>query len=161
LNKQYSKEEYEKMVEKIVEHMQKTGEWGEFHPALHSPVAYNESIAFDYFPLTKEEALSKGFKWKDKEKKDYLPATKEILACEDCGKNYKIAEMESGFYEKIHTPIPKKCPDCRHISRLKLKNPRKLWDRECGNCKAKITTSYSPERPEIVYCEKCYLENIK
>ena len=161
LNKQYSKEEYEKMVAKIVEHMQKTGEWGEFHPALHSPVAYNESIAFDYFPLTKEEALSKGFKWKDKEKKDYLPATKEILACEDCGKNYKIAEMESGFYEKIHTPIPKKCPDCRHISRLKLKNPRKLWDRECGNCKAKITTSYSPERPEIVYCEKCYLENIK
>jgi len=27
LNKQYSKEEYEELVPKIIEHMQKTGEW--------------------------------------------------------------------------------------------------------------------------------------
>lgn len=175
LNKQYTKNEYEQTVAKIVEHMIKTGEWGEFHHISHSPVAYNESVAFDFFPLSKEEALKKGFKWKDKEKKDYLPQKyvvpptlgevsdsilKEILACEDCGKNYKIVEMELDFYRKIHTPIPRKCPDCRHKARLQLKNPRKLWDRNCGKCSAKITTSFSPDRPEIVYCEKCYLETI-
>lgn len=175
LNKQYSKDEYGKMVAKIIDYMVKTEEWGEFHPSSLSPVVYNESIAFDYFSLTKEEALEKGFKWKDKENKDYLPQKyivsqtlgevpdsiiNEVLACDECGKNYKIVEMELGFYRKVHTPIPKKCPDCRHKARLQLKNPRKLWDRECGKCGSKIATSFSPDREEIVYCEKCYLENI-
>lgn len=160
LNKQYTEEEYEKMVAKIVEHMIKSGEWGEFLPSFLSPVAYNESIAFDYFPLTKEESLKKDFKWKDKENKDYQPANKEIFACEECTKNYKIVELEAEFYKKVHTPIPKKCPDCRHRARLKLKNPRNIWDRTCQKCGTKIATSFSPERPEVIYCEKCYLEAI-
>jgi len=175
LNKQYSPEEYEKTVGRIIEHMKETGEWGEFHHPSLSPMSYNESIAFDYFPITKEEALKKGFNWKDKDKKDYVPQkytvpqdienipdsiTKEILECENCGKNYKIVELELAFYKKIHTPIPKKCPDCRHKSRLRLKNPRKLWDRKCEKCKTNIVTSFSTNRPEIIYCEKCYLETV-
>jgi CxxC-x17-CxxC domain-containing protein len=173
LNKQYTKNEYGKMVAKIIEHMIKTGEWGEFLHHSLSSVTYNESVALDYFPLIKEKALERGFKWKDKEKKDYLPQKyvvpqtlgevmdsilNEILACESCGKNYKIVEMELGFYRKIHTPIPKKCPDCRHKARLQLKNPRKLWDRDCAKCGAEIATSFSPDRGEMVYCEKCYLD---
>ncbi|KKQ69473.1 MAG: hypothetical protein US89_C0001G0048 [Candidatus Peregrinibacteria bacterium GW2011_GWF2_38_29] len=37
LNKQYSEEEYKKLREKIVNHMRKTGEYGEFFPASISP----------------------------------------------------------------------------------------------------------------------------
>ncbi|NUJ97949.1 hypothetical protein HGA92_04150 [Candidatus Gracilibacteria bacterium] len=51
LNKQYTKEEYEKIVPKIIEHMMKTGEWGEFFPSSLSPFGYNETVAQEYYPI--------------------------------------------------------------------------------------------------------------
>jgi hypothetical protein len=45
LNKQYSKDEYEKLVPKIIEHMKSTGEWAEFFPVELSPFSYNETAA--------------------------------------------------------------------------------------------------------------------
>jgi hypothetical protein len=52
LNKQYTKEEYEKLLPKIIAHMKKTGEWGEFFPISISPFNYEETPAMDYYPLT-------------------------------------------------------------------------------------------------------------
>jgi len=43
---------------------------------------------------------------------------------------------------------------------MKLRNPRKLYDRKCDKCSIDIKTTYSPERPEIVYCEECYNKEI-
>jgi hypothetical protein len=51
LNKQYSKEEYEKLMARIIEHMTGTGEWGEFFPAQLSPFDYEESAASEFYPL--------------------------------------------------------------------------------------------------------------
>ena len=58
LNKQYTKEEYEAIVPKIIEQMQRNGERGEFFPSSISPFGYNETIAQEYFPYTREKALS-------------------------------------------------------------------------------------------------------
>ncbi len=188
LNKQYTKEEYETLVPKIIDHMRETGEWGEYFPASISPFAYNETIAQEEFPLTRDEVLGRGWRWRESEKKDYQPQTcdlaeniadvpeaitEELLACvcadcggscphagAACGKNYRIIPQELRFYKKMRLPIPQKCPDCRHRNRLKLRNPRTLWDRKCQKCEAAIKTTYSPERPEIVCCEKCYLETV-
>ncbi len=175
LNKQYSKEEYEKLVPKIIEHMKKTEEYGEFFPIEISPFAYNETIAQDYYPLRKEEALAKGYGWKDPDEREYLAQSytipdmindvpdiivKEILACETCKKNYKIVPQELKIYKKRKIPVPHKCPDCRHKLRLEMRNPRKLWDRKCAKCSKDIKTSYSPERAETVYCESCYLAQV-
>ncbi|MFC1655653.1 hypothetical protein ACFL3C_02175 [Patescibacteria group bacterium] len=175
LNKQYSEEEYEKLASKIVEHMIKTGEWGEFLPASMSPFAYNETIAQDYYPLKKEEALQKGYRWKEPDQKEYQPKTyvipddikevpdsimNEILACSDCGKNYKIIQQEYDFYQKFNLPISRKCPDCRHKDRMKLRNLRKLHNGNCDKCNADIQTTYSPDHSEKVYCERCYLESV-
>src|SRR3989344_1335581 len=70
-NKQYSKEEYEKLLPQLIEHMKKYNEWGFFFPKELSPFAYNESIVNEYMPLTKEQALAQGFKWRDD-----IPSTK-------------------------------------------------------------------------------------
>ncbi len=78
LNKQYSKEEYEKLVAKIIEHMKENKEWGEFPPIKYSPCGYNLSIAHQYTPLEKKEAVSRGYKWHDFDKKEYLSSTFEI-----------------------------------------------------------------------------------
>ena len=58
-NKQYTKEAYEEIVPKIIDHMIQTGERGEFFPIELSPFAYNETEAQTYYPLTQTEAQAK------------------------------------------------------------------------------------------------------
>ncbi|MFH0820457.1 MAG: zinc-ribbon domain containing protein [Candidatus Peregrinibacteria bacterium] len=173
LNKQYSKEEYEKLLPKIIEHMRATKEWGEFFPVTLSPFAYNESVAQRYFPLTKDEVLARFWAWhEDMEAKSYkgplysIPddihdvgdeITKSVLTCEATGKPYKIIPQELKFYREMNLPVPRRCPDQRHSDRMSLRNPRKLWSRTCGKCGVTIQSSYAPNRSEAVYCEKCYL----
>ncbi|MBT4367740.1 hypothetical protein HOD24_05125, partial [Candidatus Peregrinibacteria bacterium] len=62
-NKQYSAEEYEDLAERIVEHMKKTGEWGEFFPSSISGFGYNETMAQTFFPLEKDDAKKLGYSW--------------------------------------------------------------------------------------------------
>jgi len=45
LNKQYTKEEYFELKEKIIEHMKNTGEWGEYWPQSMCHFGYNETLA--------------------------------------------------------------------------------------------------------------------
>ncbi len=173
LNKQYEKEEWLALVPRIIEHMRKTKEYGEFFPMSLALFPYNESVAQEYYPLTREEALKKGFKWKEPDIREYqkqtyaMPedisrvpdsAANELLACGSCGKNYKIIAQELAFYKKMRLPIPKKCFNCRHLARMSLRNPRKLWPRKCEKCGVGVSSSYPPDRPEKVYCEKCFVE---
>ena len=54
LNKQYSREEYFALRERLVAHMKKTGEWGEFFPVSFSPYGHEESMGGDYFMVQEE-----------------------------------------------------------------------------------------------------------
>jgi predicted metalloendopeptidase len=45
--------------------------YGEFFPSELSPFCYNETIAQEYFPLTKEQAIKQGYKWKEREERNY------------------------------------------------------------------------------------------
>ncbi len=174
LNKQYTEAEYKELVPKIIAYMKKTGEWGQFFPARISPVAYNESIASDYYPLSQEEAERRGYKWKKEESKARYDGPKcevpdsieevdssllkSVLTCGVTGKNYRIIPQELKFYQDMNLPIPRISPDERHRQRHVLRNPRKLWNRTCSECECDIRTSYAPEREEQVLCEKCYQE---
>jgi hypothetical protein len=161
LNKQYSKEEYEKLKTKIIEHMTKTKEWGEFFPPSLSPFAYNETGAQDFFPLTKEEAEKLGFRWLDKDKKESkIPNSKDVLSCEECGKNYKLIPQELKFYKQMSIPTPTHCPSCRHKERFQTRGEYALYDKTCDNCKQPIKTTYPPKSPYTIFCEKCYLESV-
>jgi hypothetical protein len=177
LNKQYTKEEYESLVPKIIAHMRKTGEWGEFFPVTLSPFAYNETLAQDFFPLLRAEVLTRTWQWHDDTdaKDQYLGSAvqlpdvitdvpddivKQILRCSVTGKPYKIIPQELAFYRQMGVPVPRKCPDQRHKERMTLRNPRKLWSRKCAKCHKQMDTSYAPERPETVYCEGCYLATV-
>ena len=176
LNKKYTKEDYGNLKSEIINHMKHTGEWGEFFPVAISPFGYNETVAQEYFPLTESEVEKQNWKWhKDIQKRAYkgpvynIPQNiedapeeiaKEILICEATGRPYKIIPQELQFYRDHRLPIPRLCPDERHTRRLALRNPRKLWNRECFSCKAPMQTTYAPERPEKVLCETCYLKEV-
>jgi len=178
-NKQYTKEEYFNLKEKIIEHMKKTGEWGQFFPIGTSGFGYNETVAQEYFPLSKEELKNKSLPWWEEIGGTYGKETidiklvpdnidditnnflKEILIC-NCGRNYKIVSYELNLYKKLGLPIPRECPNCRYEKRNKIAGIRKLWNRRCmkEGCDNEFKTSYSPNRLEIIYCEKCYQQGV-
>lgn len=159
-NKQYSKADYEKLVPKIMEKMEADGERGEYLPPSYSQFGYNETVAQEYFPLTKEEAIKQWFKRSDYEAPFPKTDAKDVIICEVSGKPFRLIQQEIEFYKKHNLPLPTKHPDVRHAERMKLRNPRKLRDRKCAKCWVDIQTTYAPERPEIVYCESCYNKEI-
>ncbi|MFA6534064.1 MAG: hypothetical protein WCT37_02715 [Patescibacteria group bacterium] len=157
LNKQYSQNEYLELKQKIIKHMQITGEWGEFFPMKLSPFGYNESVAQEYYPLSKDQVLNRGLKWKEEEIKKVDPKLPKCLAC---GKNFKIIDQEKSFYQKMNLPEPEKCWKCRYDDRTRLRDPRRLYERKCLKCGQIMQSIYSPDRPEKVYCEECYRKEI-
>ena len=180
LNKQYEKEEYEKLKEKIIENMKKEGIYGDFISPELSPFGYNETLAQEYIPMEEKDAKEKGFNWqkettgtygKETIKENQMPETigevtegilKEILVCENCKKNFRITKSEFDFYKRMNLPLPHKDFECRHKERMSKRNPRKLWHRKCmkEGCQNEFETAYSPDRPETIYCEKCYQQEV-
>lgn len=66
LNKQYTKEEWEVLAEKIFASMEADGTLGEFFPASMNPFYFNDTLAYlidDSF--TKEEVEADGYLWRD------------------------------------------------------------------------------------------------
>ncbi|MEK7555002.1 MAG: hypothetical protein AAB518_03410 [Patescibacteria group bacterium] len=186
LNKKYSPEEFKAIKEKIISHMKSAGEYGEFFPITLSPFGYNESHNWLFKEkLTKEEVVTRGWKWEDNTpgtfgKETLLPEQipddiaqisddmlKQVLKCETCSRNYNIVQPELEFYRREKIPIPRHCYACRDLARIALRAPRKLWHRSCvcrqsshfhGNekCLNEFETPYSSDRPEKIYCEQCY-----
>jgi hypothetical protein len=160
--------------------MQKTKEWGEFFPVEISPFAYNHTVAQEYFPLTQKEVVDHGWQWRLPEDQSFSKTSKNIPAkklpdhitaipndilswaieCEESGRLFTVQKNELEFYRRANLPIPHFHPDIRHARRMALRNPKKLWERNCAKCGQTLHTTYSPERPEMVYCEQCYLQEV-
>lgn len=202
-NKQYSKEEYFEMLDKIKQHMidvpyiDKVGReyrYGEFFPIELSPYPYNSTVGQDYIPIDELTANANNYPWYFQESKDHKPTIawesisntindindsilQEVIGCknsdnntEGCTKAFKIVKQELDLCKRLNIPLPQYCFNCRHNNRLKLRNPMKLWRRSCmcdklnhnhdSKCPNEFQTSYDPDRPEIVYCEQCYQQEV-
>ena len=114
--------------------------------------------------------------------------THEVIACEhagscdqQCTKAFRIIPSELAFYKARRIALPRLCPNCRHYERVAMMPDFRLYTRMCmcvgantattyqnksthahgdNPCSNKFETSYSPDRPEIVYCEHCYQAEI-
>jgi len=158
LNKQYEKDEYEKLVEKIKSDMNQNPyidkndrvyKYGEFFPFEFSPFGYNETVINEIFPLSKEEAIQMGYSWKDKEDNKYDITLKakdlsdnikdvkdsilnETIECGKSGKPFRITQYELEFYRKMNIPLPRLHQDERYKNRMQIKGPiYKIWHRSC------------------------------
>ena len=207
-NKQYTKEEYEILVSKIKKQMDEMPyvdsqglvyKYGEFFPMEFSPFGYNNTLAIQHFPLTKEETMKKNYGWIEVPRGEYKitkkagelvdsiedtvdDILKEIIECENCKNPYRILENELIFYKKEKLPIARICSECRHERRISDRLTIHLYKRSCmcagvvdqtqtykntvkhihggEPCGEIFKTGYSPDRPEIVYCEKCYQQEV-
>jgi len=189
LNKQYSKDEYEKTAVKIIERMIEDGKWGEFFPASFSHYGYNDTLANYFFPLKREEALKIGANWTEKDyslkfegdfyepnenifnynpqkssnaKSEIEKALAGTLQCRLTKRPYKLVSSEILFNIKNNLPLPDIHPEKRQALRFSSCNPFQLWHRKCMNegCENEFETTYAPERKERVYCESCYQQSV-
>lgn len=180
LNKQYSEHEYKALREKIIEHMTKAGEWGEFFPMSLSPFAYNEAIVGEYLPLSEEEIVRRGSRLRpeapdvtESEKKtsqhgvvpDQLnnageELSKQRFSCRATGKAYRVLPQEITWSKRLQIPLSPFCPDERHLRRMAQREPRRLWPAQCHNCDKPLSSAFSPKRYPRILCEACYLQKM-
>lgn len=158
LNKQYTKEEYGELAPKIIKQMKevpyidKQGRkyfYGEFFPTELSAFAYNETLAQQYYPLTKEEALKTGYSWKNIAPQEYkitldakdLPdhikdapdsILDKVIGCIKCGHAFRLIAQELDFHRKMNVPLPRECFQCRLQEKIKNQpNPTRYFKRNC------------------------------
>jgi len=102
----------------------------------------------------------------------------EVIACAHnaecnhlCTTAFRVTQYEFQFYKKHNIPIPGLCSNCRYYNRLAMVPSLQLWQRSCAckernhfhadkKCEIRFSTPYAPERPEIIYCEKCYQSEV-
>ena len=185
-NKQYTKEEYNQMVPQIIAQMIRDKQWWEFFDPQLSYYWYNESIAMFYYPLTKQEALKRWYKWSDYEApmphvekkiqwkdlpKQWCRTIKEkkpkilekilnyAVICEVSKKPFRITKQEIEFYVKHNLPLPTKHPDIRHKERLARKDPTIMKLIKCDECWEEMLSVHEKKKWKKILCEKCFYEN--
>lgn len=186
-NKQYNKEEYKELREKIIKHMDdmpyidKKGnvyKYGEFFPIELSPFPYNMTFAQLFNPKTEKEIEEIGGYYLAENKNEYkitkggkdIPDNisdigddilNEIIGCGNCGRGYRIIEMELRFLRKMKLPIPRDCPFCRINEKLNLwVDNMHLKDRVCDKCGIDFKTHWGKDRAPIIYCKECYKKEV-
>jgi hypothetical protein len=178
LNKQYTKEEYEILKNKIIADMKKRGEYGQFLPYSMSAGPFNFSNAYFYFPETKKEDILKlGGYWEDideshiegmstnelpdniKEVPDTI--TTQALICPETGWRFNIAQNELIFYKENDIPLPRYHFDVRTRNALKYMTVLQSYPCKCFYCRKDIMAYYPPGWGyQKIACEECYKQNI-
>lgn len=177
LNKQYTKEAYETLKEKIIADMKNRGEYGQFFPYSMSLLPYNLSTASFYVPKTKEEVQKLGGYWFDGEltqvngePSSLIPdslvevedsITTKPFICDKSGFRFNIAQNELAFYRKWEIPLPNTHFDVRTRERLSLLTSIELHNSKCFFCSKDIRISYKPEWGyKKIACEDCYKKEV-
>jgi len=134
LNKEYTKEQWEKLSVKIFESMEQKWTLWEFFPAKLNPFYFNDTVAGLIWWFKKEEITKEWFMWRDEEIKIDIPDESLIISISELSnyewfdKNwnwkinpeilekvikieswdyYRIVKMEYDFLVKYWLPLPR------------------------------------------------------
>ncbi|MDD2487525.1 MAG: hypothetical protein PHS92_04090 [Candidatus Gracilibacteria bacterium] len=124
LNKQYSKDEWFEMADKIFFQMDEAGILGDFFPGDMNPFYFNDTVASILGDFTKEEVIKDGFLWREGKINVDIPENSDVINFTDLnlenldesilekvirdnnGNYYKIVKMEYEFLKKYDLPLP-------------------------------------------------------
>ena len=134
LNKQYSKQEWEILADKIFKHMEDEWILGDFFSWSTNPFYFNDTIAWMLWDFTKQEVEEKWYMWRDEEIKVDIPASSDIISIDELNdyewhnpewewrinpeilkkvirnnewNYYRIIKMEYDFLIKHALPLPR------------------------------------------------------
>lgn len=170
LNKPYNKQEYLDLLARVKAHMRDTGEYGRFFPPSLSPHYYNRSDVMDFLPLEREEALRRGYRWKEiarpavaanpRPLPDHIrDASDAILEaqfnCQRSGEIYRIVKAELEFYRRRNLPLPRLSPFERMRERGSILLLHPVESHSCAQCGTDAPTALCTRDTEIL-CERCF-----
>lgn len=182
-NKKYTKHEREKLANKIVHHMQDTGERWQFFPSRYSPFGYNETQSADRYPCSQEHAQSLWYTRYNRSSTqqtgdEIIPLdiskydtqqsdsaiveqnTKELLwsiiSCSKSKKWFRITAQELQLCVKLNIQLPTLHPEERYKKRYARLSPTELHYRKCDHSGQMILSPYGPERKNKVLAEKIF-----
>lgn len=182
-NRQYSEDEYWRLIDKVKTDMLKSHEYGEFFPYYMSAFPYNIThntswVGYDNI----EEAKKYGYRVEDilespEETSGEMLETDQLpIDIKDVGedilnkvifdrknnKKFRFIKAELDFYRKYNIPLPQEHPSIRLAKQRKKFGSIKIefYARTCPKCAKKFETVYSPEDLRVVWCEPCYLKEV-
>ena len=143
LNKQYSKQQWKILADKIFKKMEDKWTLWDFFSWSTNPFYFNDTIAGMLWDFSKEEVEEKWYMWRDEEIKVDIPEWTDIISIsdinnfqwydeswnwtidpeimkkviqDDSGNYYRIVQMEYDFLMKHTLPLP----DIHWIDRIKV-----------------------------------------
>ncbi len=178
LNKQYTKEEYEVLKDKIISDMKERGEYGKFPPYSMGLCSYDFSTSCIYFPeVAKDYVRQLGGYWDDahdqkiegiqtSEIPDLINDvdsnfSKQALICPVTGWRYNISDAELSFLKNNNIAIPRVHFDVRTKNRMVTLSQTKGEAYKCTYCSKDIVGYYPKDWGyEKISCDECYLREI-
>jgi hypothetical protein len=178
LNKQYEKEEYEKLKSQIISDMEKRGEYGKFLPYSMGICGYNLSTAIVYFPEVKKDFIfERGGYWSEEDlsSQDGISSLQlpdsildtesdislQALICPETKYRFNISSTEYEFHKRKSFALPRIHFDLRILKKARKTAVLKVYPYECFYCKKDIMAYYPPEWGyQKIACEECYKQNI-
>jgi len=176
LNKQYEKEAYQKLKDKIIKDM--GSEYGNFVPFNMALCDYNYSTGFAYFAdVKKEEILKNNGYWLDEDLSSTdgmssleLPdsilntdseVSSQALICPESKFRFNISKAEYEFHKRKGFALPRLHFDVRTIKQIRKTSVINSWQYQCFYCHKDIDAYYPSEWGyNKIACEECYKQNI-
>lgn len=180
-NKQYFEKEYKILREKIISHMKKTDEWGEFFPGYFAPNPYEESFSGFRFSLTRPEDF--GFRkggpverktvktaeikdipdsYRDLNSEQEKWLTEHIFWDEKYKRSFQVTRKDIDFAKRIKGPLPNAYYVHRmHDNLLWMPFDGELRDTICAKSGKKIKTNWPEKFDGRILCEEEYLKVVK
>ncbi len=177
LNKQYSKEEYKELRDRIIKKMKKDEEYGGFFPYKFAYNGYNLSLGMMYYPESLDDAMANG-SYLEKEPKsshdgidaNTLPDDSSQISddligkpivCKETKKTFNLIKQELDFYRSHNLPLPDLYPEKRNELRFIQLAPLQSIKIKCFKCSKDIVTYFPYDwEYEKILCEECYLETV-
>jgi hypothetical protein len=177
LNKQYTKEEYEKLIPQVKQHMTdmpytdtkgRIYTYGEFFPLELSPFAYNDTLANVFTPIDESEIRNQAYRQyqvqntthtitiQAKDLPDHIRDVpdniiSEVIACEKTGKAFQIQPAELQFLRRMNLPLPRKAPIERVLEKTyRWAKEMKLIQRQSSISDEKFMTPYTAEEAPFI-----------
>ena len=81
------------------------------------------------------------------------------LTCHDCGAIFLFTVDEQAFFSaKGLTNLPKRCPNCRLVSRMRRNGAdvANVYTTSCADCGAPTVVPFQPKGHKPIYCNHCF-----
>ncbi|MDP2630803.1 MAG: hypothetical protein Q8P56_05360 [Candidatus Uhrbacteria bacterium] len=172
LNKQYTKDEYESLRARIIDHMKQTGEWGQYWPLSMSPYYYDDEALF-FFPIDDELTKKLGARRRPVQMShdegmsiDLIPDHlgdfddqwhNKTFLCKRTQRAFKITPQEGALHKKLRVALPRIAWHARLEDNFKLVFilPHEAHCAECGKEFSSLIDPSETARP--LWCDACYL----